>query len=39
VHNMTRAKKDEIIKMIREGSQSDISEKTTLTMELISVLE
>jgi len=39
VHNMTRAKKNEIIKIIREGSQSDITEKTTLAHELISVLE
>jgi hypothetical protein len=39
VHNMTRAKKDEIIKMIREGTPSGINEKTTLAMELISVLE
>jgi hypothetical protein len=39
VHNMSRAKKNEIIKMIREGSQSDIAEKTALAHELISVLE
>jgi hypothetical protein len=39
VHNITRAKKDEIIKMIREGSFAVISEKTALALELISVLE
>jgi hypothetical protein len=36
---MTRAKKNEIIKTIREGSPAVISEKTALALELISVLE
>jgi hypothetical protein len=39
VHKMTRAKKNEIIKTIREGSPAVISEKTALALELISVLE
>ena len=39
VHNMTRSKRDEVIKMIREGSPAVISDKTALSLELISVLE
>jgi hypothetical protein len=39
LHNLTRTKKNEIIKMIREGSPAVISEKTALALELISVLE
>jgi hypothetical protein len=39
LHNLTRIKKNEIIKMIREGSPAVISEKTALALELISVLE
>jgi hypothetical protein len=38
VHNMTRAEKDAIVKIIRKGS-SGIGEKTALALELISVLE
>jgi len=38
-HNMSRAKKDEIIDIIREGTETGISEKTALALELISVLE
>jgi hypothetical protein len=39
VNKMTRAKKDEIVKMIREGSPTAINEKKALALELISVLE
>lgn len=39
VQKMTRGKRDEIIKMIREGSLSTIGEKKALSLELISVLE
>jgi hypothetical protein len=39
VHKMTRAKKNEIVKMIREGSPAVVSDKTALALELISVLE
>jgi hypothetical protein len=36
---MTRAKKDEIIRMIRERLVSGTDEKEALAMELISVLK
>lgn len=39
VLNMTRAKKDEVIKMIRDWSPADFGEKSALARELISVLE
>jgi hypothetical protein len=39
VQNMTRVQKDQVIKMIREGSPADFGEKTALARELISVLE
>ena len=38
-HHMTRAKKDEIIKMIRERPVSGTDEKEALAIELISVLK
>ena len=37
--NISRAEKDAIKKILREGSQTGIGEKNALTMELISVLE
>ena len=37
--NITRAEKDAIKKILREGSQTGIGEKNALTMELISALE
>lgn len=39
VHNMSRREKDSIIKIIRDGSEGSINEKTALALELISVLE
>ena len=37
--NLSQAEKDAIIKILREGSQTGISEKKALVLELISVLE
>ena len=37
--NLSQAEKDAIIKILREGSQTGISEKKALALELISVLE
>jgi len=39
VQHMSKVKRDAIIKIIREGSQTGTSEKTALVLELISVLE
>jgi len=39
VLNMSRIEKNAVIKIIREGSQTGISEKKALALELISVLE
>jgi len=39
VENISQAEKDAIIKILREGSQTGISEKKALVLELISVLE
>jgi hypothetical protein len=36
---MSRIEKNAVIKIIREGSQTGISEKKALALELISVLE
>ncbi|TAL64534.1 MAG: hypothetical protein EPN88_10855 [Bacteroidetes bacterium] len=39
VHELNRAKKDEIIKMIKGSTVSPVIEKKVLTLELISILE
>jgi predicted DNA-binding protein len=39
VHELSKARKDEIIKILEESPVSQINEKKTLTLELISILE
>jgi len=38
VHELSRIRKDEVIKLIEESPFSPVNEKTTLTFELISIL-
>ena len=39
VHELTRKKKDELIKMLEDNPTSAVNEKTALTLEMITILE